>query len=172
MKKIIVTAVVVISLCGIGFTQEDQHRKLAEEFLTLTQTDKQMQMMLDQMKAVQNQQLAEEENAQEFMAVQDKVFKIIDQNMSWDKIKDRYIDIYVQAFTENDLKDLINFYKSLTGQKFLSKMPELMTQGMQIGQDIMTKITPQIEELISKEAPAPKEMMNKDMTNQQPPAAK
>ena len=133
MKKIFLIVVMLLA-ARFGFAQEDTHRKLAEEFLSLTKVDQQMQMMLDQMKTMQTEQLSNEENSKEALAVQDEMYKVMSDAFRWEKIKDKYIGIYVSEFSEDDLKEIIAFYKSPVGQKFLEKCK----QGSRIESDIFS----------------------------------
>jgi hypothetical protein len=43
------------------------------------------------------------------------------------------IALYVQTFTEDELKQLTTFYRSPIGQKAADKMPELANAGTQLG---------------------------------------
>jgi tetratricopeptide (TPR) repeat protein len=46
-----------------------------------------------------------------------------------ERLMPRMIDIYVEAYTEQELRELIAFYKTPAGKKTLEKMPLLMPQG-------------------------------------------
>ena len=56
-----------------------------------------------------------------------------DNDIDRDAMKREFIKIYAEAFSENEINQLINFYQSPVGQKFLKKSPELMRLGAQIG---------------------------------------
>ncbi|MEA3213535.1 MAG: uncharacterized protein QOE70_6592 [Chthoniobacter sp.] len=43
----------------------------------------------------------------------------------WLKLKPEYVKAYADVFTEEELRALIAFYKSPTGQTFLDKTPDL-----------------------------------------------
>jgi len=51
-----------------------------------------------------------------------------------DVIIDNMIPVYAKYFTSDELKELINFYKSPIGTKNLSLTPVLMTEVMQVSQ--------------------------------------
>jgi uncharacterized protein len=44
------------------------------------------------------------------------------------------VDVYANNFSAGELRDLIAFYKSPTGQKFLQKTPLVTQQTMAAGQ--------------------------------------
>jgi len=55
--------------------------------------------------------------------------------------------LYAQNFTEQELKDILVFYKSPTGQKLLDKQPNVIDSSMQFAQTWANKLS---DEVISK----------------------
>ncbi len=53
--------------------------------------------------------------------------------MKWEVFGPKMIKIYTDAFSEQELRDLIAFYETPTGRKATRMMPELMQKGMQVG---------------------------------------
>lgn len=47
------------------------------------------------------------------------------------KLKTAYATIYAEEFTEEELNEMINFYKTDTGKKVLVKLPTVMEKGRQ-----------------------------------------
>ena len=50
------------------------------------------------------------------------------------KLVEAMIPLYEQRFSQQEIRDVIAFYKTPTGQKMLTELPGLMAGGMQIGQ--------------------------------------
>jgi uncharacterized protein len=50
------------------------------------------------------------------------------------ELEDSIVDVYANNFSAGELRDLIAFYKSPTGQKFLQKTPLVTQQTMAAGQ--------------------------------------
>ena len=48
-------------------------------------------------------------------------------------MKSKFVKIYADVFNEKEINELIAFYQSPIGQKFLKKSPQLMKLGAQIG---------------------------------------
>ncbi|PJC86021.1 hypothetical protein CSW98_10505 [Vibrio sp. HA2012] len=81
-------------------------------------------------------------------------------NNSFDrkKMKSMIINIYSETFSQEELEDMIQFYKTPTGKKVLEKLPGLSKAAMQFGmaeaQDkqslLIEKLTPFIESHQSK----------------------
>ena len=62
--------------------------------------------------------------------------------------------VYVGVFTENEIREIIKFYQTPTGQKFLEKSPEMMKLtaqiGMQEGQSKQFKLTERLQPFFEK----------------------
>ncbi len=75
-----------------------------------------------------------------------------------------YLPLYDKYFTVSELKDLVAFYKSTTGQKAIKIMPQLMQESMQKSNDLLVpKIRTLVDELLQEE---------KDYLAKQAPKAK
>jgi hypothetical protein len=70
------------------------------------------------------------------------------EKFSWEKMKPMFIDIYAEVFTAKELNDVITFYESPAGQKFVVKQPELMRVTMQKMQALMAEIMPELQKEI------------------------
>ncbi len=76
-----------------------------------------------------------------------KMMDLFMKEISWDNLKEDYISIYAETFTEEELKGLVTFYKSPVGRKFIEKQPELMKRTMEISQEKMMELIPKMQEL-------------------------
>jgi hypothetical protein len=107
--------------------------------------------LIDQIQQVQIQQLQQMHLSREaYSAAQQYLQRINDlvaREMRWQEIKNDYIGLYTDAFTEQELRQLIQFYGTPLGHKLVEKMPVLMEQSMQLGQKKMMKIMPEIQAL-------------------------
>ena len=149
------------SLCILGAffvnsaTADDaSHRALAEELIKITKVDKIMDPMMGRVKSMMNQQFSKmgvgEDKRPVFNQYVDKMVKILETDLAWDKIKNNYVDIYTKVYTEAELKELTKFYKTPVGQKFIEKMPEIMQESMTVSQGYLQQVMPKIQS-ISKE---------------------
>lgn len=77
------------------------------------------------------------------------------QTMNPDLLRQDAIQIYSEVFTEQELKDLIAFYKTPTGQKALQKLPEIMQRSMQLAQERLMKNQGELFKLLEKVAKDP-----------------
>ena len=59
--------------------------------------------------------------------------------------------IYAKYFSPEDIRQLITFYESPVGAKSIKLMPELMSESMQVTMRWMAKISPVIQERVTKQ---------------------
>ena len=69
--------------------------------------------------------------------------------MSWDSLKADYARIYAEAFTEDELRQIITFYKTPAGQKAINKIPMLMGMGAALGQKRVQENRAELQEMIN-----------------------
>ena len=149
-------------------------QELIEEFLELTggeRTFKQVsQAMLSQMEQqfgallssdlAGSQQLSPQERqrmaatlSREMNRISQKYNRLFLERIDYQQIVEEvYYPLYDKYFTEEDLRVLIDFYKSPTGQKTIEVMPQLLQESMQrTAQVIGPTITQIMQEIITEE---------------------
>lgn len=162
-----VGSIAVLMVSGvIGVTaQESQRRALAEELLTVMKMQDAIEKsfeMAKQMIPAQMEKMAQEDgdtNAPADMsALTGKMMDMIAEEFSWNKLKTDYIALYAETFTEQELKDMVAFYKSPAGQAYINKQPELMKRSVELTQKLMIKVMPKVRAMAEdarKKAPPP-----------------
>jgi len=91
----------------------------------------------------------------------DKLFNIMEQTLSWQTLKEDMISIYVNAFSEDELKGMLAFYKSPVGLSVIEKMPAAMQQSMITMQRRMPKLQEQLKQISEELAEEIKAEMEK-----------
>jgi uncharacterized protein len=123
--SLIIMAVVLTHAVAGG--DEKSHRKAAENLLIVTNVDKSLPKIVEQVLASQLQQ-----NPQ-LTPYRDVMQRFLNKYMHWESLKEDVMTAYTQEFTEPELKQLTAFYKTPLGQKAVEKMPKLLFIGGQIG---------------------------------------
>ena len=149
MRKIIGLIVVglVFSVAG-GRAQEVSRRALAEELLNVMNVPASIGKTFAMMKQIipgQMQAMGATNMPANVSSQRDKMMDMMAQEFTWDKMKDEYIALYAETFTEEEMKGVIAFYKTPAGQAYLKKQPELMKGTMALSQKLMMKIMPKIQ---------------------------
>ncbi len=84
-----------------------------------------------------------------------KLRQFLAKHMSWAALQEDFVRLYAGAFTEDEVKQLVTFYKTPVGKKTLQQMPKLMQQGAELGMARVQKHMPELMEMMQEEA-APK----------------
>ena len=86
---------------------------------------------------------------------QDVLRKFFTKYMSWASLKDAIADLYMKTFREDELKQIVAFYKTPAGKKTITELPTLMQQGAQIAARRMEEHSGELEGML-REAQAKK----------------
>ncbi len=178
MRRILAATIVcAFALVTIVSAEEAEKRALAEELLDgmdMQQTIEKSFEMVKQMIPTQLKQMNVSENASsdKFQDAMQKMMDLIMKEISWEKLKDDYIAIYAETFTEEELSGLVTFYKSSIGRKLAEKQPELMKRSMQISQEQIMELMPKIQkltqEMMEQETAQPQDSSDKSDQEQTP----
>ncbi|HVW24902.1 MAG TPA: DUF2059 domain-containing protein [Polyangiaceae bacterium] len=127
---------------------ENSYRAAVQEYFTIAQMDTVIQRSMNLALAAQtraNPQLKQ---------IEPTLRQFFVKYMSWKALQEDFTAIYMKAFTENEFKQLLAFYKTPVGRKALQQMPALMEQGAALGlkrvQDHMTELQKMIEDSLPK----------------------
>ncbi len=69
--------------------------------------------------------------------------KFFADNFKWDDLKPQVAKLYAETFTEAELRDIVAFYETPTGQKVAAKLPGLFQQATALS---MTRIQEKMPE--------------------------
>lgn len=92
-----------------------------------------------------------------------QVMDLLQQRLSWDKLKDKLVDVYVGVCTEDEIKAAVDFFRSPQGQAFSKKQPEIMQRSMQVSQQLVGDAMPQMMAIME-------ELRKKLMSRPTPPS--
>jgi len=149
MKCILIGILLIFSVSASAET--DSRREQVEDLLELMDASSiinsmysQMDIMLQNMSKELGVKPSEKVIFDEYYS---KMINVMREEMSWAKMKEPMINIYLNNFNEKEISDVIAFYKSDTGQAFIAKTPKLTQESMQIGQNLTTAAIPRIREI-------------------------
>ena len=147
MRLIAVIAVLIVSILSPLWGAEE--RELAEELMRLMNVEQNLEQMRPQLTAMllntMNAMDVPDEFRSKLAEHQQSQLDLVLDAMSWPKMKDRYIDLYVDVFDASELEGLIDFYSSPVGKSFVDKMPLLMQRMMSLSQEQIAGLLPQIQ---------------------------
>jgi hypothetical protein len=152
-----VVAVCAMSVAGTVMADEAAKNALAEELLVLMDVQKSTDQVFDMLRQSMSLQMLQ--SGKGSAAAKDdsmKALDVIQQELSWEKMKGRYVALYAETFNEEELQGIIAFYKSPAGQAFVKKQPELARRSMELNQQLMVEIMPKLKSLSAPPKPAQK----------------
>lgn len=151
--KLTTLVILVVLVVFTAFVHADDvsHRAAAEKLLKLSNVDKLIEPIFQQLKGMMGQQFAQmgvpQDRREILEKYSNKLFDLMSKEMSWDKVKDEYITMYVSTYTEKEMNEIIEFYKSQVGQRVIEKTPQTMQASFQISQKHVQRIMPQIQQI-------------------------
>lgn len=111
-----------------------------------------MQQVMEQTKSGMMQQLLgaklTDDQQQIFNEFTDKVGKLVSGAVGWDALEPEYAKLYADAYTDQQLDDIIAFYSSPTGQAMVEKSPELIRTAGAISKERLTNVAPELQNLM------------------------
>ena len=153
--RLIITVLFIVTICfASGAAQMTPDYDSVEELLLLLRIDETLARTFEQMRPTFlqyfQQMVAGELTPEQLQIVEKYMGKLLDlmqEEMSWEKLKDDYIRIYMSVYTEEEIQELIKFYQSPVGQKTIEQTPILMEQSMEISQKYLMNTWPKIQAL-------------------------
>jgi hypothetical protein len=77
--------------------------------------------------------------------------KFADRYLTWDAIGPQLTTAYAQVFSESELKDLVAFYKTPTGQKLATQAATLTAKGQAIGLSVVQQHQGELADMIRQQ---------------------
>ena len=137
-----VVFIALFSVPCLAQNTSDSHYQAAEELL------QQMDMQLILTQSIDGMIDAQVRANPQMLMFEDIMKSFMQKYMSWESLKDVYIEIYIEEFMESELRDITAFYQTETGKKAIQRTPVIMQKGMEIGEQVMTQHLPELERLI------------------------
>jgi uncharacterized protein len=139
---ILLAILAAASACAAEPSATDSHMLAATELLQTMNLEKQMAAGTNTMADLmikQNPTLA---------PYKDVILKWAAGFMTWDVFGARLAVMYRDAYTESELRDLAAFYKSPTGQKYLTVMPKMMHDQAELGSMVAVEHADKLQAMI------------------------
>lgn len=146
MKKLLLLALVI---CTFGTAQaqtqpKTSHYKAAEDMLTTMNMKQTLDESINQMLAIQIK------NNPSMQPAEATLKQFFGKYMTWDALKEDYIAIYMNEFSEKELKDMTKFFNTPTGKKMALKQSTISLKGMQLGQEKVQAHMGELQEMLQK----------------------
>lgn len=126
--------------------------KSIDELIAVSRMQEQLSIMFKSMENDFVLRMAKSQQEREkIVQIQKGIVQIMQEEMSWNKISPIYKKIYRDTFTQEEVNQLIAFYKSPGGQALLKKMPMVVQQAQQQTQEkILPQVMQRVQQLIQE----------------------
>ncbi len=153
MIKHLALAGLLALAAGTTLADEASHAQRAEEFLKLAQADKMTVPIYAQVQQAFAARFAEagKKDRQSLLeSYQARANAELDRVVGWDKLRPELVKLYTSTFSEAELAQLIEFYRSPLGGKVLRTLPALTAQSAQVTQAHLDKAVPKVNGLLKE----------------------
>lgn len=150
MNRILVISVLCLSLCSVGFAQQNivdppASKADVERYFEAVHVHEMMAQMVQSMLGPMHQMIHDQFERDkdklppDFEARMNKTLDDMMTNMPWDDLIQAMIPAYEKHFTKSDMDALVAFYSTPSGQKILRELPQVTAESMQTAMPIMQK---------------------------------
>ncbi len=141
-------------LCFHANAIPDSHQEAVEELFQLMNTSGMIESARMQIRRTIFEQLNQREVPDTKKPVLDrtmtKIDSLITEMINWNKIKGDMTALYMNTFTEEEMIDMVIFYKSPTGRAVVKKMPKVMNALTELSQKQFLEMLPQVNRLVEE----------------------
>jgi hypothetical protein len=150
MKQLIILIWLLMGVSSVSGQSSDPRAQVAaKKLLSLFKMDQHYEKSMEQVvrmseNIVDSQQISEEEKKKAKELIRASIESTVEE-VTWEKMKGVFIDIYAETFTSEELEGIITFYETPIGKKFLEKQPQLTTVTLQKMQELVQGVMPEIQ---------------------------
>ncbi len=148
MRKILFILVAILGCTLTAGADEASHKELVKQLFTVTNMKEGVD---DTCKEVIDMQMKSNPMMEPF---KDVITSFFTKYMSWESMEPEMIKLYMDTFTEDELRDIVGFLSSPTGILYTEKSFDLNMQILQIGHKRITDNMGELDAMISEQAKA------------------
>jgi hypothetical protein len=146
IAKLLVIAAIAAPLC-----RADDSLALANKYLELTAMPAFYQQSFESgIKSSLERMRAQGAPAELVDKIHAEAQDFFAQNFKWDEVRPKVAKLYSDAFTEAELRELIAFYQTPTGQKAVAKLPALVQESGVVAMSGVQAGMPQFQQRIGE----------------------
>lgn len=150
MKIFTMAMILLMAPALVNADDKDQRRQVERllEVMKVEQAIDSMYSQIDQMFVGMAKELGVKQSEQPiFDRYMQKVAAAMKEEMTWQKMKEPMIDVYMKHYSKAEINDMLAFYSSESGRSIIAKMPSVMQDSMQISQAMFREFMPRLKQL-------------------------
>ena len=139
------TVLFAASLMLPGLTTADDKGQLeqVEILFKLTRMEQKIDESVASIAQLQLRQTPELESKR------DRLMAFVEKHFGWTAMKGDITNMYLQTFTEQELKDMNDFYITPTGQKVINTVPQLVQERNQLAMQRLQQNVGELQQIMS-----------------------
>ncbi len=149
MHKAMTTLILGLLLAAPGWA-DNKHERI-DELIRLTQVEAQFKQMEAQMQAAFIRLVPDQDWSEGKRDIvrgyNDRMSALSREALGWPRMEAMLIELYDHYFTESEIADLIDFYRTSTGQRMTDVMPMIMEESVLFSQEAMARLVPEMHAL-------------------------
>lgn len=152
MKKsnilITVSSLLLLSISPLSQADDASHLQEVEKLFRLTQMEKKIDESVDtvmQLQLRQNPQLAQHSK---------EMHTFFSKYIGWHALKNDLATMYMQTFSEDEVKSINAFYITPAGQKVINSLPGLVQKRNQLAMQRLQQNIGELQKIVGQSAPA------------------
>jgi hypothetical protein len=133
-------ALTLVTLARPALAQDTSatHREAVQQLMAVTHVKEITEQSADAILKGQLQQMPQLAPYQSILA------DFYHEQLNWSVLEPEYTRLYLEVFTEAELREMIAFYQTPLGQKMLARMPTLMTKSNELASRRIQAAMPQL----------------------------
>ena len=133
----------ILLIPGLSIADEKSHQEQVEVLFKLTHMEQKVNESVVSVAWLQLQQ------SPELMEKRDQLMGFLDKHIGWNTIKSDLTRMYMQTFTEEELKTINDFYITTTGQKVITIVPQLVQERNQLAMQRLQQNIGELQQIMS-----------------------
>lgn len=148
MRNLICGIVLLVLLVSVAPAQSAapapsaSHMKAAEDLIAVMDME---QTFNQSMEAMLQAQMNANPMLKQF---EDIMRDFMGKYLKWNELKSDYAKIYMDVFSEAELRQMIELYQTPLGKKMLKTLPNLLTRGAQLSNERLQPHLPELQQQI------------------------
>ena len=156
--KFLATALVfglaMLSCQSTAWADDASKKVKIEEILQITHTDQMLKQTMEQVRAMQMDQLKKMDIPADQKAASDEIQRrtlaLVTERLSYERAKPLYVQLYAEVFSEDEIDGIMGFYKSPAGKAMIDKMPMMMQRLMPMMQRMTADLQADVQKIVEE----------------------
>jgi hypothetical protein len=137
-----------LMLTGLSAADDNSHRQQVEILFKLTRME---QKIDDSVESVAQLQLRQNPTLE--ASKREQLLAFLERHIGWNAVKADLYEMYMQTFTEEELKTINDFYITTTGQKVIVIVPQLVQERNRLAMQRLQQNIGELQAIMSADQP-------------------